>query len=383
MIQRVQDSLSPRVPPEQRPAWARLARTVVYGLLGLLGFTILASLALAWLSPGTDPRQLIFHFGAAVALMIVALQALQWIRRGRILASGYAIATALLLVGVTSLIINPEHILFSTAAFGLSILIVGALVGGASVYPYAVLSSLGALASWVLTSGSFPLLDNFSGRSFLVGQITLYIGSAFALHMLTNYIQQTVSTLQHQTDRLAQLAHTDPLTNLANRRHYLEQLQMEFSRARRYRRPLSMLYLDLDGFKGINDRFGHMFGDEVLRGAARSMRAVLRSTDLLARIGGDEFAVLLPETTLDGAEEVSNKLAKALLAYGRQAGPGIPPLTFCGGLARLRPDDRSIDDLLARADDAQYMAKATGKAHTRTEAELEEVEETKPTQMRP
>jgi diguanylate cyclase (GGDEF)-like protein len=157
---------------------------------------------------------------------------------------------------------------------------------------------------------------------------------------------------------------------LANRRHLIEQLEREFARARRYRRPLSLLYLDLDGFKAVNDRFGHMFGDEILRGVAKSMQAVLRSTDLLARIGGDEFAVLLPETNLEGGQKVANKLRKALVAYSQRLGPMIPALTFCAGASQLLKEDRSIDDILARADDAQYLAKSTGKAHTRTQVEL-------------
>jgi len=150
----------------------------------------------------------------------------------------------------------------------------------------------------------------------------------------------------------------------------MEQLGREFSRARRYRRPLSLLYLDLDGFKAINDRFGHLFGDEVLTGVGRAMKAVLRSTDLLARIGGDEFVVLLPETGIEGAHNVIAKLRKALAAYGQQLGPAVPPLSFCAGVSQLRQDDATIDDILSRADEAQYLAKGTGPGHTRSEKEL-------------
>jgi diguanylate cyclase (GGDEF)-like protein len=164
--------------------------------------------------------------------------------------------------------------------------------------------------------------------------------------------------------------HTDPMTGLANRRWLMEQLGREFSRARRYRRPLSLLYLDMDGFKTINDHFGHLFGDEVLTGAGRSMKAVLRSTDLLARIGGDEFVVLLPETGIEGAHNVTAKLRKALAAYGQQLGPAVPALSFCAGVSQLRQEDATIDDILSRADEAQYLAKGTGPGHTRSEKEL-------------
>jgi diguanylate cyclase (GGDEF)-like protein len=131
-----------------------------------------------------------------------------------------------------------------------------------------------------------------------------------------------------------------------------------------------LLYLDLDGFKAINDRFGHMFGDEILRGVAVSLLAVLRSTDLLARFGGDEFAVLLPETDLEGAVSVAEKLRRALASYSQQLGPAVPVLSFCAGASSLLEADTSVDDVLARADQAQYLAKDTGKAHTRTQREL-------------
>jgi diguanylate cyclase (GGDEF)-like protein len=192
------------------------------------------------------------------------------------------------------------------------------------------------------------------------------------------HIHQTIDRLHQQNEQMTELAHTDPLTELANRRFYMEQLEREFARARRHHRPLSMIYLDLDGFKAINDRFGHLFGDDVLRGVGRSMRAVLRSTDLLARLGGDEFAVLLPETVQSGAVNVAGKLRKALAAYVHQFGAALPSLTFCAGVAQLRESDTTIDDILARADDAQYLAKANGKDHTRTQVELDEPNPARP-----
>ncbi|MCK5052800.1 MAG: GGDEF domain-containing protein, partial [Anaerolineales bacterium] len=153
----------------------------------------------------------------------------------------------------------------------------------------------------------------------------------------------------------------------ANRRFFVEQLEREFARAKRYRRPLTLLYLDLDDFKSINDRFGHVVGDDVIRNLSLSMRAVLRSTDLLARIGGDEFAVLLTETTIKGGVGVANKLKRALIAFTSRPDNVISSLTFSAGLAQYRFEDESIDDLLARADHAQYQAKDAGKGQIRTQ----------------
>jgi len=168
-----------------------------------------------------------------------------------------------------------------------------------------------------------------------------------------------------------QEALTDPLTGLANRRQLIDLMQREFNRARRYRRPLGLLYLDLDGFKAINDRFGHMFGDEILRNVATTLRAVLRSTDLLARIGGDEFAVLLPETPIPGVENVATKLHRALASYSQRLGPAVTPLTFCVGASQLSDNDASIDDLLTRADNALLEAKndTPGTTHTQLDSQ--------------
>jgi len=183
-------------------------------------------------------------------------------------------------------------------------------------------------------------------------------------------VQRTINRLHNQAERLSLLANTDPLTQMANRRNLLNRLHREFDRARRYHRPLSLLYIDLDGFKGVNDQFGHLFGDEVLRGVATAMQGVLRTTDLLARIGGDEFAVLMPETSMTGAENVAEKLRRALSAFSERLGPEVPNLTFCGGISTLHPEDESLEALLQRADEAQYLAKATGKAKVQTEEDM-------------
>jgi diguanylate cyclase (GGDEF)-like protein len=101
-----------------------------------------------------------------------------------------------------------------------------------------------------------------------------------------------------------------------------------------------------------------------------ALQSVLRATDLLARIGGDEFAVLLPETTLEGGKNVTEKLRKALIAYGNQLSRTIPSLTFSVGVSEINDRDQAIEDILARADRAQYLAKTTGKAVTRTDIDL-------------
>ena len=154
---------------------------------------------------------------------------------------------------------------------------------------------------------------------------------------------------------------TDELTGLANRRRFMEVLELELKRSDRFTSPLALVLADLDDFKLVNDRFGHQTGDDVLRALSRVFRASLRDVDLPARLGGEEFAVLLPETDALGAEGLAERLRAELAALELQ-GPGPEPLrvTASFGVA-VYPEAASGDDLLSFADAALYAAKATGK----------------------
>jgi diguanylate cyclase (GGDEF)-like protein len=155
-----------------------------------------------------------------------------------------------------------------------------------------------------------------------------------------------------------ELADIDALTGLHNRRYFHETLAREVSRARRYRRPLSLVVLDLDDFKAVNDRIGHLAGDDVLAEIGERMRSVVRTADIACRIGGEEFAVLLPESGLGDAEQLYERIAQAVAARPvAEAGD----LSLSGGITHLHPDDNPTT-FFERADDALYAAKAAGKA---------------------
>jgi diguanylate cyclase (GGDEF)-like protein len=169
-----------------------------------------------------------------------------------------------------------------------------------------------------------------------------------------------LAEVQAKGQMLEKQSREDALTGVANRRHFDERLAAEIARAGRYSHPLCLLLLDLDHFKRINDSFGHAAGDAVLRVAARTMAASARSTDFVARIGGEEFAVLLPEQDFSGAHAMAENL-RALVA-GLDTNEIAPNLrvTASLGLAVLRPgEDR--DSLLRRADAALYEAKNAGR----------------------
>lgn len=160
---------------------------------------------------------------------------------------------------------------------------------------------------------------------------------------------------------LQRVSSLDPLTGTLNRRAFMQLWRRERGRALRNKTPLSLIIIDLDHFKQINDRYGHHFGDEVLRHTAKIMQHHTRDTDMLARFGGEEFVLLLPDTDLQAALEVAEKLRTILEQYT------IKPdtqqsitITFSAGLAQWQPEE-SFDGLYKKADTALYRAKQAGR----------------------
>ncbi len=159
-----------------------------------------------------------------------------------------------------------------------------------------------------------------------------------------------------------QLADLDALTGLHNRRYFHETLSRECARAHRYNRRLALIVFDLDNFKDVNDQVGHLGGDTVLSEAADRVREVIRTADIPCRVGGDEFAVILPESGIQQAEQLFARLQAAI--GGRTLGQA-GRLQISAGLAELKPDDDSIS-FFERADEALYRAKDAGKGQSVT-----------------
>jgi diguanylate cyclase (GGDEF)-like protein len=154
-----------------------------------------------------------------------------------------------------------------------------------------------------------------------------------------------------------QLADLDALTALHNRRYFHETLAREVARAQRYNRNLALVVFDLDDFKAINDRIGHLAGDAVLAEAADRVREVVRTADVACRVGGDEFAVILPESTLKDADQLYRRLQHAVSS--RPVGQ-VGRLLLSAGVTQLQADDNATT-LFERADEALYRAKDAGK----------------------
>ena len=374
MLHPLQRQLFPRLDPVELRFRQRLTHAVILASAGFLGLWLVVDLlALALLRPTVD-HAYGFDLLAILVMGLVLLVGEALRRRGRIILASYLIATAVFLFPLLNSYFAPQDIYLVAPAYILSVMIAGAVISGGAAFLFAIGAMIASAATWVYAQGQAQawLLphDVASAVVFVLSIGLVSLACAAMVTSLAAHAKDSLDLLSSQAEQMANLAHTDPLTSLANRRRLIEQFGREFRRALRYGRPLSLLYLDLDGFKVINDRFGHMFGDEVLQGVGKSMLAVLRSTDLLARVGGEEFAVLLPETGLDGALKVAAKLRRALQAYSLQLGPAVPALTFSAGISQLHDQDNSFEDMLARADSALYLAKSTGKAHARTEDEL-------------
>lgn len=167
-----------------------------------------------------------------------------------------------------------------------------------------------------------------------------------------------LAALRRAYDHQRELAHSDMLTGARNRRRFLELLDQEIGRARRFRRLFTVVLFDLDGFKAVNDRLGHREGDAVLRAVVEAARNTLRAVDVVARLGGDEFAVLLPETDAAAARSTVAKLQSALMDAMQKH---EWPVTFSLGVLTCIDPPADADQLMHLVDVLTYAAKARGK----------------------
>lgn len=191
-----------------------------------------------------------------------------------------------------------------------------------------------------------------------------------ALNRLNRELEARVETrtleLQQAVRHLEALASTDQLTGASNRRHFLDVARTEISRARRQGSPLSVVMLDIDFFKSINDRFGHEAGDKVLATLAATVRDTLRAGDIFARLGGEEFILMLPGQGLDDAFRMAERLR---LLVAEMETPGCPArITLSAGVAGLQHETDDVGTLLRGADQALYQAKHQGRNRTCVES---------------
>lgn len=169
---------------------------------------------------------------------------------------------------------------------------------------------------------------------------------------------QTLLVFKAQLDSFAEAAYTDALTGLANRRRFEEQIEEEIARTRRYAHPFCLIMVDIDHFKQVNDTFGHQAGDDALKAVGQMLLAGARANDTVSRYGGEEFAILLSETTIEKATEVANRL-RAKVA--QEEIPGVGRVTISLGVAEFPLCAADAKLLKKTADDALYDAKRAGR----------------------
>lgn len=174
-------------------------------------------------------------------------------------------------------------------------------------------------------------------------------------------ISQAHEALIEKNRELHRLSITDSLTGIFNRKHVMDLFDMEFIRTQRYGTAFSVLIADLDHFKAVNDTYGHLAGDSVLRSIAKAMVESVRACDHVGRYGGEEFVVVLPNTGIDGAMDMAERIRQTIRRVEFNNEGEAFSMTLSMGVAVCRDDDNSVEAILKRADDALYQAKAKGR----------------------
>jgi len=224
------------------------------------------------------------------------------------------------------------------------------------------LSRPSAIGIACLSTAAWALSNSLAGREYSSSWI-------WPVNILTQLVAfATVSVLVTELRRSLrlerELSRTDALTGLLNARAFREQGELLFAIARRTKRPLTLAYLDLDGFKQINDERGHQQGDQALLAVAETLKADVRKSDLIARVGGDEFALVLPETGADGARTTLERVRARIATRMQQS--GWPATVSVGALAYPEgPPD--LDEAIQDADALMYRAKEAGKDRVHVE----------------
>jgi diguanylate cyclase (GGDEF)-like protein len=275
----------------------------------------------------------------------------------------FLVALALLLV-LTQSIVNylagPD---FSFVLFYLlPVSVVAWLVGRRAGFVVALACVVGYFLTEFLSA-------HFDGRTYLT------VINAFARLGAFLFVVYFVSALRRSHQHERELARTDELTGATNRRSFFEAAQSEINRARRHRHPFTVAYIDVDNFKGLNDRSGHAAGDALLRETTGAIKATVREIDLVARLGGDEFVVLLPETDEEAAHAVVSRVRKCLDDLAARRGWQV---TFSIGVVTWTTPPRTVDTMIRQADDTMYEVKNTGKnrvAHLTLSGEPAQVSE--------
>ena len=223
-----------------------------------------------------------------------------------------------------------------------------------SLLSWAVRERFGVVIAF-LSAGIWLMVDVSSGAKF--SNTFVYFWNAI-IRLGFFLLPVFIIRLRRAMESERELARTDFLTGALNSRSFHDVAQMEIDRSARYSHPFTIAFVDVDNFKTINDTYGHAMGDIVLRKIVTNIQQNLRKTDIIARVGGDEFAILLPETDMDTAPTVISNVQRKLLDEMRK---NELPVTFSIGVLSLTASQLSVDEMLGIADQMMYAVKNGGK----------------------
>ena len=276
---------------------------------------------------------LVYWIIVALWLAVLATVMVNYLRNPRVFGTTRMLLAVIAIDTCRNLIENVYFGLFFGSQYGMFSPAIGEVLGN----PYLLI---------------LPKLTNIAAGAVVLGLLLM--------HWLPKAVSERFNSEQNRVD-LQTLATEDALTSVCNRRHFDTVLAAEWARFQRYGRPLSLLLVDVDNFKAVNDRFGHAAGDVVLQRIAQHCRAARRESDLVARVGGEEFAILLPETDESSAAELANRLRSQIAATLHNLMGEETQVTVSIGVAGATLSMATHEVLLKRADDALYTAKRAGR----------------------
>jgi diguanylate cyclase (GGDEF)-like protein len=345
------------------------ATAVAAGLIAIIGIPAWAGFDLL-VDP--DHANQFIAVRLAIEVPLIALWLSLFTGLGRRRPELIMLAILLLVEGSIAYMLAVVDEAYAPYSLGISLAIYGSAF--LLIWPWRYTATLIAL-TWAAVAAAVVLApDPLSGTA--VATIAYYLGTASLIGFLGQFFRQTNAwnefrnriELEREHERneqlrmqLERLSREDSLTGLANRRCWDETLAREFERTRRQEASLSVILCDLDRLKDINDRYGHAVGDQMLKAAAEVLTERVRASDLAARIGGDEFAILCPDTSPEAASVVAEQLRVRLEELNADESP-LPALTLSIGVAGREDRDTSPSDLMARADHRLYRAKDTRNA---------------------
>lgn len=348
-----------------RHAVERSADLFKFAVLAAVSTSISATLGLLSLSadgfvqPGTHGAVwLTWWLGDLVGALIVAPLVLLWSADWRLRFSPVRAGetTALLLAVLAGGLVMFGGLL---PPFPLTFLALPLLLWPAFRFGPREAVTVAALLGVIAVAGTLRGVGSFAGGS--PNHSLLLLQSFMGVSTLTALaVAGEVAERKRLEARLSHLADYDSLTDVLSRRRFQEKLEQQLADTRRYGTPAALLFVDMDDFKSVNDRFGHAAGDKVLANVAALLRGRLRDSDSLGRIGGDEFVVLLPHADREQAETVAAQLLVTIATQPTLLGEKEIRSAASIGIALLSDDGQTLEEVLAHADDAMFAAKAAG-----------------------